>query len=236
MRGGYKAYRREVVRSFAEPQNVTILSGCTGAGKTRLLRALKARGRQVLDLEGLSFHKGSAFGGYEQPETLTTEMFHNLIHQEWAQLDRGRPVWIEDEGRTMGRLLIPDEIWQQMRAAPVVFLDIAQEHRVRLLVEEYANHDTKLLRDSVDRIKKRLGGLTHKRCIEALDASRPDLVAKHCLDYYDKAYRHSLEKRQPDPYWELSLPGIDTESNTEALLEFMAGTLQTDSRSVTLKP
>ena len=147
-------------------------------------------------------------------------MFHNLLHQEWARFDRETEVWIEDEGRTMGRLLIPDEIWQQMRAAPVVFLDIAQEHRVKLLVEEYGEYDHQLLRDSVNRIQRRLGGLTHSRCVEALAEGRYDVVAGLCLDYYDKAYRHSLEKRKPEPYWELPLPDVDSEANADSLLSF----------------
>ena len=67
LKGGYKAYRREAIRSFREPQKVMVLSGCTGCGKTRILQALKERGRQILDLEELSLHKGSAFGGYHQP-------------------------------------------------------------------------------------------------------------------------------------------------------------------------
>ena len=34
------------------------ISGATGSGKTLLLKALKARGEQILDLEDLAKHKG----------------------------------------------------------------------------------------------------------------------------------------------------------------------------------
>ncbi|MCA9776593.1 MAG: tRNA 2-selenouridine(34) synthase MnmH [Candidatus Eremiobacteraeota bacterium] len=220
LEGGYKAYRAEAVRSFLEPQKIVVLSGCTGAGKTRILHALKKRGEQIVDLEDLACHKGSAFGGYHQPAGLTTEMFHNLLHQAWANLDRKRTTWFEDEGRTLGKLLVPDEVWMQMREAPVIFLDIPQEERVKLLVEEYADYDDQLLRESLDRITKRLGGLTHRECIEALNEKRYDEVARRCLDYYDKAYRHCVEKRNPEPYWELPLDGVETETNVKALLEF----------------
>lgn len=220
LEGGYKAYRREVIRAFSEPQEIMVLSGCTGAGKTRILHALRERGHQIIDLEALALHKGSAFGGYHQPSELTTEMFHNRIYQEWTLLDRSRTAWFEDEGRTLGRLLVPDEVWTQMRAAPVIFLDVPQEERVKLLVEEYAGYDDSLLRDSVNRIAKRLGGLVHQQCLEALDEKRYGEVAKLTLDYYDKAYRHCVTRRRPEPYWELSLPGVDTGHNVEALLTF----------------
>ena len=217
---GYKGYRQEVVRSFLEPQQIMVLSGCTGAGKTRILHALRERAQQVVDLEELASHKGSAFGGYHQPEELTTEMFHNLLHQAWSKLDRDRITWLEDEGRTLGKLLVPDEVWAQMRKAPVIFLDIPQQERVKLLVEEYADYDDALLRESLNKIVERLGGLAHRECLEALEEKRYDAVARRCLDYYDKAYRHCVKKRDPEPYWELPLEGVDTESNVEALLEF----------------
>lgn len=34
------------------------ISGATGSGKTLLLKALKSRGEQILDLEDLAKHKG----------------------------------------------------------------------------------------------------------------------------------------------------------------------------------
>jgi tRNA 2-selenouridine synthase len=226
LQGGYKAYRHEIRRAFQEPQKIMILSGCTGAGKTRLLLAMAERGEQIVDLEALASHRGSAFGGYHQPPELNTEMFHNLIHGVWSKLDRGRTAWIEDEGRTLGRLLVPEEVWGQMRVAPVIFLDIPQEERVKLLVEEYADYDDTLLRSSIDRIAKRLGGLDHRLCLEALEEGRYAEVAQRTLDYYDQAYRHCLTKREPEPYWELPLPGIETEPNVQALLQFFQEKVQ----------
>ena len=220
--GGYKAYRRAVLESFQEPQEILVLSGCTGSGKTRLLHALERRGQQILDLEGQASHRGSAFGGYEQPASLTTEMFQNLLHRSWSRLDRRQAVWIEDEGRTLGKLQVPDDIWNQMRRSPVVFLDIPQQHRVKLLVQEYGAYERHFLRSSINRIARRLGGVTHQQCLEALEEGNYSEVVRHCLDYYDKAYLHCVRKRDQEPFWSLTLEGIDTEQNAEALLEFVA--------------
>lgn len=222
LEGGYKAYRRHVLASFEEPQEILILSGCTGSGKTRVLYELKARGEQMIDLEGLACHRGSAFGGYHQPESLTSEMFSNLIYAEWKDLDRDRRVWIEDESRTLGKLVIPDEFWVQMRRAPVVLMEIPQEHRVKFLVEEYGEYDEELLRRSIDRIAKRLGGLEHRHCIEALDSGDQAEVVRICLNYYDRAYRYGLDRREPETVWRLELDSVETEKNTQELLNFLS--------------
>lgn len=223
LENGYKAYRRYVLESFREPQEILVLSGCTGSGKTRLLLALARKGEQIIDLEGLASHRGSAFGGFDQPADLTTEMFQNRLHECWLALCREQRVWVEDEGRTLGKLLVPQEFWNQMREAPVIFLDIDQRHRVSLLVEEYGDLTPQFLADSVDRISKRLGHQNTVRCKEALRLGEHAEVAKICLDYYDKAYLHCLEKRQPQPLWRLELPGVDTESNAQALFDFAQG-------------
>ena len=48
---------------------VLVLGGCTGVGKTAILHELRLVGQQILDLEGLAKHRGSAFGatGEAQP-------------------------------------------------------------------------------------------------------------------------------------------------------------------------
>ncbi|MBK7649476.1 MAG: hypothetical protein IPJ20_00295 [Flammeovirgaceae bacterium] len=50
LEGGYKAYRHRALESFMLPKQLMLLTGCTGSGKSEVLRALKAKGEQVLDL------------------------------------------------------------------------------------------------------------------------------------------------------------------------------------------
>src|SRR6478609_9051376 len=60
LKGGYKAYRTLALEAFRKPFKIIVLTGYTGSGKSEILRALKAHGEQVLDLEALASHKGSA--------------------------------------------------------------------------------------------------------------------------------------------------------------------------------
>ncbi|HRG80006.1 MAG TPA: rhodanese-like domain-containing protein, partial [Cyclobacteriaceae bacterium] len=40
LKGGYKAYRHQALESFRRPMNLILLTGCTGSGKSEVLRAL----------------------------------------------------------------------------------------------------------------------------------------------------------------------------------------------------
>ncbi|RPI68717.1 MAG: tRNA 2-selenouridine(34) synthase MnmH, partial [Ignavibacteriae bacterium] len=70
--GGYKAYRRRVHEVLEYPWNFAVIGGRTGSGKTKVLKILHDAGEQVLDLEAIAHHKGSAFGALNQPPQPTT--------------------------------------------------------------------------------------------------------------------------------------------------------------------
>ncbi len=194
--GGYKAFRDEVFSGFEVPQNIVILGGKTGSGKTEILQQLRELGEQVIDLEGLAHHKGSSYGAIGQLPQPSTEHFENCIYAQWRQLDPTRRVWVEDESRTVGRCLIPEKIWEQMQAAPLVLVDMDKAVRIERLVREYAWFDTNLLYEATNRIQKRLGGQHHKAAIAALDQKDFATVADITLTYYDKAYQHGVGQRK----------------------------------------
>jgi tRNA 2-selenouridine synthase len=106
--GGYKSYRHHVLESLAVNRKMFVLGGLTGSGKTGLLDYLKKSGEQVVDLEGLANHKGSAFGALGQLTQPSSEHFANLLFKELEKTDPSRPVWVEDESRNIGTVFIPD--------------------------------------------------------------------------------------------------------------------------------
>lgn len=195
--GGYKAYRNTVLSAFPEPRNLIILGGKTGSGKTDILKELARQGEQIIDLEGLAHHKGSTYGAIGQLPQPASEQFENLIFGEWRTLDPSRRVWIEDESRNVGSCFIPMPLWQQMRAAPVAFVDVPKAIRVQRLVTEYTGIDHRLLVEATARISKRLGGKVTRDALDALTRNDYVTVADLTLDYYDKAYLHGLSQRDP---------------------------------------
>lgn len=193
--GGYKAYRNAVLAAFLEPRQLIILGGKTGSGKTDVLHQLAEQGEQVIDLEGLAHHKGSSYGAIGQLPQPATEHFENLLFAQWRALDPNRRIWLEDESRNVGSCFIPLSLWGQMRIAPVAFLDVPKEVRIKRLVSEYTGIDHSLLVEATERIRKRLGGKVTKDALNALDRKDYATVADLTLDYYDKAYLHGLSQR-----------------------------------------
>ena len=124
LRRGYKAFRHHVQASFNEPLELIIVGGYTGTGKTDLIHALGAMGEQVIDLEGLASHRGSSFGALGLPPQPTTEHFENLLWHEVRNLDASRPIWLEDESLMIGRVKIPDGVFNQLRAAKMIFIEM----------------------------------------------------------------------------------------------------------------
>ncbi|MES2939987.1 MAG: tRNA 2-selenouridine(34) synthase MnmH [Pseudomonadota bacterium] len=139
--GGYKAFRGAVLASLPELAtrfSYRVICGPTGAGKTRLLHALADAGAQVLDLEGLASHRSSVLGiipGQPQP---SQKRFDTLVWERLRSFDPARPVFAESESRKVGNLAVPQALMAAMRASPCFRLELPEDERVALLLEDYA--------------------------------------------------------------------------------------------------
>lgn len=194
--GGYKSFRRLAREVFSTPREIIVLGGMTGTGKTQILHALEQLGQQVLDLEGLANHRGSSFGSLDMPPQPTTEHFENLICDRLSQLDPTRPVWIEAESKRVGTCRIPQELFQQMDAAPTLEIVRPLEERLDILVEVYGETSREGLIAATQRIRKRLGGQRTQAAVDLIQQEEPREVCKIVLDYYDRTYRYDLERRK----------------------------------------
>ncbi len=212
--GGYKKYRNYVLDTFIIPFDFKILGGYTGSGKTSLLKALKHKGENVMDLEGLANHKGSAFGNIGLPKQPGQEMFENLLAGELRKIieqnigssksdtthslltTHHSPIWLEDESQRIGLVNIPKDIWMNMRQSPVFFLDISFEERLKQIVIDYGDLDRELVIDAIGRISKKLGDLNAKTAILLLNEGKISQSFDILLKYYDKHYFKSLHNRE----------------------------------------
>jgi tRNA 2-selenouridine synthase len=220
LEGGYKAYRSAVLARFAEPHKLLILGGKTGSGKTDILKALATKGEQVIDLEALAHHKGSSYGAIGQPPQPSSEQFENRLYHELRQLDSIKRIWLEDESRNVGTCFIPMALWQQMRAAPVAFVDVPKAVRIERLVQEYAGIDHNLLVEATLRIEKRLGGKALKDALTALEQQDYATVADLTLHYYDKAYLHGLSERDPQTVHAMPIQEDSPTETAHALIQW----------------
>jgi len=222
--GGYKALRRFLIDSterIAQQIPIVILGGRTGSGKTRVLKQLN----NSIDLEGLANHRGSAFGPTATPQP-TQINFENalavaLIKQQAAG---AKFLVIEDEARNVGSLGVPQALYDAMQTAPIVKLNVPQQDRNKISIEEYIvdtqTHFDKTfgkeqgkkalaehLLNSLSRIQKRLGGERYKAAQammesainqwhkeQSLDGFIP-LVNTLLVDYYDPMYDYQIAKK-----------------------------------------
>ncbi|WP_068467305.1 tRNA 2-selenouridine(34) synthase MnmH [Candidatus Protochlamydia phocaeensis] len=200
LQGGYKAFRRHVIRLFNQlavhPPRFFILGGFTGSGKTAILQVLRQGGEQVVDLEQLACHRGSVFGGIDLPEQPSQEHFENQLAFSLEQFDWTRPIWLEDESRLIGKRHLPTELFQIMQQSPLFFLDCPFEERLDHLMHLYGQASTFDLLEAIRRITKRLGSQLTGEVSNLIRQGHKRQAVHHLLTYYDKAYHYQLAKRQ----------------------------------------
>jgi tRNA 2-selenouridine synthase len=203
--GGYKGYRNWVLEQFAISYSFKVLGGYTGSGKTEILHALSMQQEAIVDLEGIAHHKGSAFGALGQTAQPSQEHFENELAEVLWQLvqkqkvsNKSQSIWIEDESQRIGTVIIPAELFKQMRASTCYFLEIPFEERLNFIVENYGKFDIKSLQEATIRIQKRLGGLETKNTLQFLEEKNIKGAFDILLKYYDRWYaKFSQATTQP---------------------------------------
>lgn len=218
LEGGYKSYRG-LIKSVFEPLKIILVSGNTGSGKTELLHALRDQEAQVLDLEGQAHHKGSAFGAIGETPQPTTEQFQNDVIAKVLTFDLDKPVFVEDESITIGKVVLPDELFAAMGVSPWIELQVPKPDRVKRLVSYYGDADTEVLAEGIRRVKKKLGGVETREALEALETGDLDEVASILLTYYDRMYQKGIKRKNPERLGAISVDDGDMDRAAKKIIE-----------------
>ena len=157
LEGGYRSYRREVVKALYDRpilHRLMLIGGSTGTAKTALLHQLAAKGAQILDLEGIATHRGSLFGRIclDQP---TQKMFESRVSSKLSSLNPAKITFIEAESSKIGERLIPPSLWASMRAAPRLQVSSTLEARSDFLCKTYTDltNDKVTLCELINRLR-----------------------------------------------------------------------------------
>jgi tRNA 2-selenouridine synthase len=218
LEGGYKSYRHHVLEKLSEKRKYIVLGGLTGSGKTKILKQMEKSGHQVIDLEGLACHKGSAFGSLGQNPQPSSEHFANLLYHELEKTDKSKVVWLEDESKNIGTVFMPDQFYKNLRESPVIALVMDVKTRLPRLIEEYSAFPKEELITSITRISKRLGGDFTSEAAQAVEESNFARAIEITLNYYDKAYMFGLKKRSDDMIQYIHTDTDNIEENTLMIL------------------
>jgi tRNA 2-selenouridine synthase len=201
--GGYKAYRRAVVADLAHlPAQFTweVVCGLTGSGKSRLLRALRECGGQVLDLEALAAHRGSVLGNLPGEPQPSQKMFESTIWEALRNYSASQPVYVEAESKRIGDLRVPEALIDAMWQGECVLLEAPLQVRVALLKQEYAHflEHPQTLVSKLECLTSLYGHGTIQKWKEAALGRRWDELIEVLLTrHYDPAYTRSTLKHYP---------------------------------------
>ncbi|WP_457601327.1 tRNA 2-selenouridine(34) synthase MnmH [Hydrogenivirga sp.] len=194
LRGGYRAYRQFILQDMEKLLSETefiVLTGKTGVGKTKVLKALKEEGLPVIDLEDLAKDRGSVFGSVGIKERVSQKQFDALLYEELRRVS-GAYVFIEDESRRIGNVYLPEAFWEKKSRGVYVELTASLDTRVRNIVEDYMateGWEEEALR-AVGRIKKYLGPQRFEYLTECFERGDYEEVIRFLIEeYYDKRYR-----------------------------------------------
>jgi tRNA 2-selenouridine synthase len=217
--GGYKAYRNWVLSQFEKPYLFHIIGGNTGSAKTPLLKAIGEKGKQMIDLEALAIHKGSALGGIGQDPQPSQEMFENKLAEILSIQNLSKVIFLEDESQRIGRINIPASIWKKMLESDLSYFEIPFEERLRYLVATYGELPLNELHQAILRIQKRLGGLETKNTLQFLAEGQLSACFGILLRYYDKWYKKGLESKEKGSVMKIESPTVEITHNLQLLFE-----------------
>jgi len=198
--GGYKAFRTAVLAelpALAQRLSYRVVCGPTGAGKTRLLHALAQAGAQVLDLEALACHRSSVLGlipGQPQP---SQKRFDTLVWEKLRGFDAARPVFVESESKKVGNVAVPEALIATMRASPCLRLELPEEERGALLLEDYDFfvQDPELFCRRLDALVELRGKSVVERWQEQVRSGQtPAVVRELLVRHYDPGYAASIQR------------------------------------------
>src|SRR5699024_8479170 len=167
----------------------------TGTGKTKLLHQLANKGYPVLDLEGMAGHRGSIFGHIGAEPNIQKE-FESQLVQVMHKFREAPFVLMEGESKRIGKVTIPEFLFDKKEQSTQLFIDLPMEQRVRNILDDYEpwNQPEKFI-EAFNRIKKRIHTPIAKQIDEDLRKENYHQAIRLQLEYYyDTRYEHMAEK------------------------------------------
>ena len=230
-----RQYLLDEIEISTQQLPIMVLGGRTGTGKTHLLKRLQrfidleglARHR------GSSF--GRLTGKQPTNADFENELAQTMLRQRLTGSDSRSesdiitdkhctPVYLEDEAKLIGRVALPQTLKDQMAVAPMVLLEETMQRRVEVartdyideLLEDYQAQSgveagfeqwAEQHRQSLHRIRKRLGGVAFARASELLECAvkvhksegntecYDDFIEFLLSNYYDPMYDYQLQQK-----------------------------------------
>lgn len=198
---GYKSYRKYVLNfmdTFKDYEYV-VLKGYTGCGKTEILKELRKRGENVLDLEGLARHRGSLFGGVGMGFQPSQKTFESELMESFKSFKQG-PIFVEGESPRIGSINLPSELIKAMAQTDKVFLieDTIERRTERIKSDYLSDYGLKKKEEiisALENLKRYISRERYENYLKLVDEENFDLIIKDLMiKYYDANYSINKDK------------------------------------------
>lgn len=198
---GYKSYRKYVLNfmdTFKDYEYV-VLKGYTGCGKTEILKELRKRGENVLDLEGLARHRGSLFGGVGMGFQPSQKTFESELIESFKSFKQG-PIFVEGESPRIGSINLPSELIKAMAQTDKVFLieDTIERRTERIKSDYLSDYGLKKKEEiisALENLKRYISAKRYENYLKLVDEENFDLIIKDLMiKYYDANYSINKDK------------------------------------------
>ena len=217
--GGYKALRQFLISELEQivQHLLIILAGNTGCGKTPFL----AHCKNSIDLEAAAGHRGSSFGGFVNAQSNQIN-FENKLAEQYitGNYAINQSLILEDEGRIIGSVHLPDSLRRAMALAPIVVIEESFEYRLEHIYREYIVkmsedfqstygteqgfiHFSQYLEQGLFKIRKRLGTQRYSQLKKVQNIALTQQLTGQShyhlnwlkpllCEYYDPMYQYQL--------------------------------------------
>lgn len=195
LKGGYHQYRRRVhhmLQTYALEQEIILLAGPSGVGKTDILGLLARQGYPVIDLEALAGHRGSLFGDLAGAGPQSQKNFEARLLGRLLELRASPYLLLEGESRRIGNICLPDFLYTGMKSAAVIELTGSMPARTERIYSSYrpqTERDRLAVYEALSRLGQRLGPRLTAVLSDHLDRGQYRPFAQQILaGYYDQRY------------------------------------------------
>lgn len=208
LEGGYKAYRQVIIdetQKACDTAQIVVLHGMTGIGKTEILKALEAKGSHIVDIEGISRHRGSMLGRIGLPEQPNQREFEHFLLEKLLSA-KDEPVYLEAESKRLGRNTLPEPFFAAMKRGRHIDLTASIAFRKQVLIREYCVDDSYILQmiEIMENFRKTMGNERVNDLQTLLKKGDLETVAEILmLEYYDPKYKHASRNVAYDLSYEI---------------------------------
>ena len=203
IKGGYKGYRDFINQELPKVNQdikYIVFHGKTGIGKTEILKCLKARGCDVLDLEEAANHRGSLLGSVGLGEQTSQKQFESLVYEELKKR-KSNYVFVEGESRRIGNIIISQCIFDSMRNGIHILGEAEISYRAKILVNEYTKMENckEEILLALDKMSRYMSedNITRFRQLVA-EEQYEEVATELMIKYYDPMYSNEFKKYNYD--------------------------------------